>query len=325
MDLQAQASLSTRSTWADRYGRRWRSKSMSNPSDHLDDMPLGTPIDLRTDGQRDRAFRSAWGDFELAAARVVARYLGERVLLVDDNTANAQVDVRIDYADGHTGWAEVITDTDEEYARLYEKVRGEGFKLESTLPSRHWQLHLAPSCDFRWLRNEGIASLTRLEAEGLYFPNYTEHGALLSAGSATAAELANHGVIALCSRAAQHGDTGAVQIFPQGIGGPQEEDWDGFHLELSGLLRNSKVAEHSAKLMATEAEERHLFVGTTWTSAWPLDYWLHEEHDELPDRPPHLPPEITHLWLWSVISSRRVLGWFPDRGWFDPSRNWATE
>lgn len=43
------------------------------------------------------------GDFELAAARVVARLTGERVVLQGDNSAPGMVDLRIDNKDKPPG------------------------------------------------------------------------------------------------------------------------------------------------------------------------------------------------------------------------------
>lgn len=89
-------------------------------------------------------------------------------------------------------------------------------------------------------------------------------------------------------------------------------------------MHRDDLADVRAKLKATGAEERHLFLGATMSSNWSLNYWLSEYCVDLPDRQPDLPEEITHLWIWSVVAGRRVLAWFPDLGWFDPSQNWAT-
>lgn len=56
----------------------------------------GHPIDLRTDLMRSHAARGQLSDIELAAARVVARSTGQRVVLQDGNSAPSVVDLRIE-------------------------------------------------------------------------------------------------------------------------------------------------------------------------------------------------------------------------------------
>jgi hypothetical protein len=46
---------------------------------------------------------------------------------------------------------------------------------------------------------------------------------------------------------------------------------------------------------------------------------------ELPPADPHLPEEITHLWLYGAGYSERCITWWPARGWIDAERNWMTE
>ena len=59
----------------------------------------GIPADRRLASKRLRDANSTLGDFEFSAARVVARYLGERVELIDDGSSDALVDGRIVYHD----------------------------------------------------------------------------------------------------------------------------------------------------------------------------------------------------------------------------------
>jgi hypothetical protein len=74
---------------AERRGVRWAGCQMMEQR--------GYPVDLRTDGQRWRAFNGFAGDFEYAAARVIARLTGERVITQDDNSSPGIADIRIEY------------------------------------------------------------------------------------------------------------------------------------------------------------------------------------------------------------------------------------
>jgi hypothetical protein len=64
--------------------------------------------------------RSHLGDFEMAAARVVARLTGERVVLQDDNTRPGMPDLRIEFTDRSPAFVEVVTDIDREYSPSFK-------------------------------------------------------------------------------------------------------------------------------------------------------------------------------------------------------------
>jgi hypothetical protein len=89
----------------------------------MNDYQPGYPVDSRSHAMRERAARGHLGDFEWAAARVIARLTGERVVIQDDNHARSMTDIRIDYRDRPPGYAEVITDLDREYSAMVRAVR----------------------------------------------------------------------------------------------------------------------------------------------------------------------------------------------------------
>lgn len=55
----------------------------------------GYPIDRRPAQRVGRLRRGPLGDFESAAARVVARFTAERVILQDDGSQNGMADIRL--------------------------------------------------------------------------------------------------------------------------------------------------------------------------------------------------------------------------------------
>ena len=75
-----------------------------------EDYQPGYPVDNRNDAMRERAARGHLADFEWAAAWVIARLTGERVVIGDDNSARSMADIRIDYRDRPAGYAVVVTD-----------------------------------------------------------------------------------------------------------------------------------------------------------------------------------------------------------------------
>lgn len=65
-------------------------------------------------------------------------------------------------------------------------------------------------------------------------------------------------------------------------------------------------------------------LGVSYSSPGEVFFALAIDERTLPSEAPALPAEITHLWLMNP-SGDRCIAWFPDRGWFDVARNWATD
>ena len=99
----------------------------------------GLPVDRRLASKRLRDADSTLGDFEFSAARVVARYLGEQVELIDDGNSDAIVDGRIVYDDRPAGVFEVVTDTDPKWAATYDEIRRRRFEVRTGALTRRWQ------------------------------------------------------------------------------------------------------------------------------------------------------------------------------------------
>ncbi len=284
----------------------------------------GIPADRRLASKRLRDANSTLGDFEFSAARVVARYLGERVELIDDGSSDALVDGRIVYDDRPAGVFEVVTDTDPKWAATYDAIRRRGFEVRTETPRRRWQAHLGRSCNLRTLEDQAPALLAQLESAGLFFDRHCELDDHTRAGDVAIDKLARLGITSLYSRPLLADEEPRLQIIPEGTGGFAKDDWSGFQYELSSILHGTALGDVRSKLAACVASERHIFLGLTMTSSWDLNYWLKAEQKRLPTASPELPWEATHLWIWGMYPIGRVLGWFPGQGWFDPSTNWAT-
>ena len=285
----------------------------------------GLPADRRLASKRLRDAASTLGDFEFSAARVVARYLGERVELTDDGSSDALVDGRIVYDDRAAGVFEVVTNTDPKWAATYDAIRRRGFEVRTERLTRRWQAHLGRSCNLQALEAQAPPLLAQLESAGLLFERYSELDDFACAGDVAIGQLARLGIASLYSRPLLSGEKPRMQIVPEGTGGFARDDWSGFQRELSDILHGTALGDVRTKLAACVATERHIFLGLTMTSSWDLNYWLKADQKPLPTDPPALPWEATHLWIWGMYPIGRVLAWFPGQGWFDPSANWATE
>jgi hypothetical protein len=116
-----------------------------------------------------------------------------------------------------------------------------------------------------------------------------------------------------------------IYLAPVGVRGSVALMWDPFLDWIKTFLASEKTADVRKKLAATGALERHAFIGASFTS--PGDAYFALRRDgwpELPPGDPILPPEITHLWVWSTPGHSRCLAWFPGRGWLDVQDHWAT-
>lgn len=269
------------------------------------DVTRGYPIDLRPQERRKRAAGGAVGDFEGMAARVVARLTGERVIIQDDGSRPAMPDIRIEYATKPIAYVEVVVDIDTSYAAMDAEVS----KGVQSLPSdRIW-----------WVRLSGRSNVKEVRRR---LP------ALLAADTVdpgTARQLAMMGVTVDGPGIPRSGETGGIYLLPAGTKGSATPAWAPFLDWLAAFLASGEIADVRSKLAATKAPERHAFVGASFTTNGDAFFALHEEgRPELPASNPALPPEITHLWVWTTPGIGRCLAWFPDMGWIDVIDHWAT-
>lgn len=285
-----------------------------------DDFQPGYPIDLRPAHVIKRRAADPIGDFEAHAARIVARFSGERVLLQDDNSHPSMPDICLDYLDRPPAFVEVVVDVDGRSAALYDAIARIGWTIAAPMLTRHWWVTLNPKADLRKLRAELPTQLSALEANnvalGVLLTPWQDHDAL-------AQEWITQGVSGLISADVDQG-AGSIRVRPIGTHGPTSLDWQGFDHWVSDYLTSDPRRDVRHKLASTGASERHAFVGTTFSTPWAATNPLRDHVEELPPSPPRLPPEVTHLWLAGANGPGRTLCWFPDRGWFDPGSHWAT-
>jgi hypothetical protein len=161
------------------------------------------------------------GDFEWAAARVVARHSGARVTIQDDGSRAAIVDIRIDYADRDPGYVEVGTDIRKEDGATWDWVAGNG-RVPQERPMaalrRDWDVTVSRG-SFKALDKELEPLLLRLEAGGQTF-EMARSLTSLEDPDATVTRLIELGVVMLSSRV-RAVEPALARLFPDGIGGPR--------------------------------------------------------------------------------------------------------
>jgi hypothetical protein len=284
----------------------------------------GYPIDLRGEAVARRDADGPYGDFEYRAARVVARATGERVVLQDDNLRPRTPDLRIEYADGRRGVVEIVTVTDGQRAAESAAFADGGLDLQ--IDALRWQSWVtAPaSVDRRRLQGSLAKVLAQMEAANER-PSMLTPIDPATAGPG-ALKLLSLGVTAVAANNAPGERRGHVHWQPEGIGGELDLDLASVERWLRDFLRGPLAAKKFVKLLAvSDVSERHLFVGISWSVPWAVIRLLDLDVAALPPRPPSLPAGISHLWMWGCELPDRALAWWPDRGWFDVARRWATE
>ncbi len=302
---------------------------------HVDNRPMsllpntpwvpGYPVDCRPPAQVARRAASPIGDFEAVAARVVARLTGALVFLDDDGSQDRMPDIRIEYWDCGPSYGEVWTDTDPQYAAMHSRL----MKPENRLPleltepglSRVWWVAVSGTTNVDRLEKEIGKILKQLERSGMTFEDARE---LARYDEPRVTELLRHGVVRVSSRPRGAGEPGTIRLSPGGISGSATTAWAPVADWLSRTLFSERLDDVRSKLAATGSPERHLFLGVTFSSPGDVFFALSDSKQSLPDEPPDLPREITHLWLMRAESPGRCIAWFPDRGWFNPSEHWVT-
>ena len=284
----------------------------------------GYPIGLRHAERVARHREQAVDDFELAAGRVVARLTGEAVVLQDDGSENSMPDIRIDYADRSPAFAEVWIDIDSNYAAMYAKLMQREHQLPHIVAAprlhRAWQVTVGRTVHVGKLEAEMENLLSALEHAGETFQIVAPERVLRSHSHPAVRRLCELGVVMLGSGPSDHAE---IRLGPAGTSGPPIPQWETVLEWIAETLAAPRLADVRAKLANTNAAERHVFLGVTYTSPGEVVFALTMDERSLPGKAPKLPPEITHLWLMNTTGDR-CIAWFPDRGWFEPRRHWAT-
>lgn len=293
----------------------------------------GYPIDNRFEEQQLKAASNILGDVEGYAARIVARLTGEETTLQDDNSAPAMPDIRVDYADGRVGYVEVATDIDTQYAQMVSllRERGGGIPRKLAAPdlNRIWYLTLSGRTNLARLDHRVGGLLAALAAADATV-EYPQR-ALQMAVSSNADIRALHelGVVGLSwspvKQAEGEAEVGLVQMYPAGTGGPAEVDWDSFLEWINKLVSSKRFVPKCNKLLRIKADERHLFIGTSYSTSWAGFVALTFDCATLPQASPRLPEGITHLWIFNVQCPERCLVWSAEHGWRDTMKHWATD
>lgn len=254
---------------------------------------------------------------KIVAATIVAT-LGLRVEQHDDGSRPGMHDLNILAADGTSAAVEVTAAADPDSIRLWKLVNGRDERW--TVPNLQggWMLQLVPTARAKRLLKDLPAFLEELEGKEITEiprqrrrhegPESVEGRArVLGIVSGNQSSTDFPGSIYL-----------TIERSPERTGGVVDSTGSAVPGWVRDFLLDPNQSDVLSKLERSGARERHAFIPVPGFSTAPfgvVDMLWREERDAVPTTRPHLPEQVTHVWLMAFWSIGSGLRWSPDSGW----------
>jgi len=283
----------------------------------------GYPNNLRHRGLAAREATGPYGDFELRAARVVARATGLMTTIQDDNHSPRTPDLRIEDAGSVVAIGEIVTTTEGMRADQLRAFGAGKLQFDSEDLRTTWWVTVTPRAKRDDLRQVLVGALARLEKRGDHV--HVNRGLAHPPSFPETVQLESMGLTELHCDPTPRDGSGRIYGLPEGVSGPVTMDWDGCAAWVNEFLRSELCLRKLAKVSSIDAPQGHLYVGVTGNEPWSVHQAFDDRVVEVLLPPPALPEGLSHLWLDNAEFPSRVIAWWPDRGWFDVRTRWATE
>ncbi|MCU1417161.1 MAG: hypothetical protein JWP32_1335 [Schumannella sp.] len=241
-----------------------------------------------------------WDDVERACAVLMSDALGVEV--VEEDVAGAPAGTPDASFHSRRAWAEFTLLISEQAMEGTQHIHQ---RAAQTAPgASSWLVMLRTFPDFKQYDRELPAFLSWLEDRGV-----DDSSRLTSVPNRFA------WADGICRARAITG-TDEPQVFLIGPG--RSASWtvgeDVISDALEPALASVHVTRRVGKLLAIDADERHLFLVADHSSVGPEANFELSVTSTLPRREPTLPPGVTHLWV-SSGSIRSAVVWQRERGW----------
>lgn len=220
----------------------------------------------------------------------------------------------LDIVEGdENGAVEVTSAADPESIQLW-KLLNDGQRWIEPQLNGGWMVGLTPTARAKRIRDELPALLATLE--GLGVPGLR---VLDSRGHPLVDVADDLGIVSLWQSGTDYPGSIyiTIELPTERSGGMVDESGDHLARWVGGFLSEPAQADVRAKLGASGAAARHAFVilpGFS-TAPFPVADTLMGGSAGVPDEPPSLPAEITHVWVATTWSSGSGLRWSPGNGW----------
>lgn len=265
---------------------------------------------------------------EKVVAATIAATLGLRVEQHDDGSRPGMHDLNIMTADGGPAAVEVTGAADPDSIQLWKLVNGRDERWTDPSLQGGWMLHLEPTARAKRLLKELPAFLEELEGKGVTeIPSQRRRQEVPESIEGRARVL---GIVS----GNQSGTDFPGSIYltiersPERTGGVVDSTGSAVPDWVRDFLLDPHQSDVLGKLARSGATERHAFILVPGFSIAPfsvVDMLWRDGDDVVPTRSPHLPDQVTHVWLMSFWTIGSGLRWSPDWGWERFERQFRIE
>lgn len=219
-----------------------------------------------------------------------------------------EYDFHLIYADGSTAALEVISSTIRDHMEMLARLNKHGASVPVVNCQNSWMVEVLPTAWIADVRDRVDQYLVSIEAEGLdHF--FAKAGAVTSSAVArifTDLQVIEGQIISA---------TPPPRIWITDFVGTGRGHWVGAADLQSAVEAEADQTDNKRKLAASQLRERHLFV---WIEPLNSEAWSTIINGCIPDEPPLLPPEITHVWA-AAEAQGQIRVWLanPPAAWRD--------
>ncbi len=250
-------------------------------------------------------------EVERYACRVVREWVGAGGVLTDISSGHGP-DFRIEYADGRRAVGEVGWHADPKlqamWAEVFKRERHQVIELPEG--AGQWMVTLVPGASINRLYDRLPAFVWSLVEEG--HVRLDIHGDWPRGDPAdTARQLG----IEHITRVERKAPAVAVFFLGGGMGEIVPTDPNVVTDWVDGVLASPEYSDTTGKLLALEADERHVFLMSGDRTPFGADERLRRLEEALPDRAPQIPPGISHVWVVPQFGGAVAGLWAVDGGW----------
>lgn len=265
---------------------------------------------------------------EKVAAATIACTLGLRVEQHDNGNRPGMHDLNIFTGAGRSAAVEVTAAADPDSIELWKLVNGRDERW--IVPNLHggWMVRLKPTARGKRLLKELPTFLAELEQHRI-----TEIPIQRQPQEGRESLETRARILGIVSGTQSRTDfPGSIYLTidqpPERISGAVDSTGSAVSSWVREFLMNPHQSDVLGKLARSGAKERHAFVLVPGLSSAPfgvVDMLWRPQDDVVPATPPHLPDEVTHVWLMTFWTVGSGLRWSPEGHWERFERQFRTK
>jgi len=216
-----------------------------------------------------------------------------------------EYDIDLKYGDGTSAAVEVTSSTIQELQQTLAEIGKQGCCVRATACRNTWLVHPLPKARIKLVLEKVDRYLSAIEGEGLN-EFLAGHGQTSSSVSQIFHDL-------------QIDEGRTLQLPPPACVWVQGPSGQGSFVKPGDLQRaieaEANKPDNKRKLAASRCAQRHLFV---YVEPWNVEPWSALINRCIPEQPPVLPIEVTHVWAAAEVPDGIVV-WVaePPNGWQD--------